>query len=164
MEEKITEWTKIEGEMRKKLKAFFERGMTCVGSPLIQEASAETGLDTSVVENWLGNYKRTFNFNRWSKLGTEDRQKYKEEAAALKANPKDFSPDMRALKIKRHMKQLVLKVSQLEELGVETAMLAVDRLNPEPSVIQIASKKAAVFLEETNTANSFAVKMSAPAA
>lgn len=48
----------------------------------------------------------------WSSLGQEDRERYKQEAAALKASttPKEFSPEMRALKIKRHIKQLKFEV------------------------------------------------------
>lgn len=48
----------------------------------------------------------------WSSLGQEDRERYKQEAAALKASttPKYFSPEMRALKIKRHIKQLKFEV------------------------------------------------------
>lgn len=55
---------------------------------------------------------------------------------------------------------VVAKVSKLEELGVETAALSVDCLNPVTSVIQVSSKNAAAFLEETDTANKFALKMS----
>ena len=48
----------------------------------------------------------------WSSLGQEYRERYKQEAAALKTSttPKDFSPEMRALKIKRHIKQLKFEV------------------------------------------------------
>lgn len=55
---------------------------------------------------------------------------------------------------------VLAKVSKLEELGVETAALSVDCLNPVTSVIQVSSKNAAAFLEETDTANKFALKMS----
>uniref|UniRef100_A0A8D0D0R6 Zgc:113176 n=1 Tax=Sander lucioperca TaxID=283035 RepID=A0A8D0D0R6_SANLU len=34
--------------------------MTRVGSPLISRAASATGLETSVIENWIGNYKRSF--------------------------------------------------------------------------------------------------------
>ncbi len=55
---------------------------------------------------------------------------------------------------------VVVKVSKLEELGVETAALCVDCLNPMTSVLQVSSKNAAAFVEETDTANKFALKMS----
>ncbi|KAA0721292.1 hypothetical protein E1301_Tti023876 [Triplophysa tibetana] len=34
--------------------------MTSVGSALIPRAASATGLDTSVIENWIVNYKRLF--------------------------------------------------------------------------------------------------------
>ncbi|GAA6095455.1 uncharacterized protein LOC113660589 [Tachysurus ichikawai] len=46
-------------EQRETLKSFFKEGMTRVGSPLIPRAASATGLDTSVIENWIGNYKRS---------------------------------------------------------------------------------------------------------
>ncbi|XP_076580317.1 uncharacterized protein LOC143316315 [Chaetodon auriga] len=168
MAEKIRERTKIDEGTRTKLQSFFEIGMTRVASPLVEEASAATGLDISIIENWIGNYKKAFkstlkDVRQWSSLGQEDRERYKQEAAALKAStkPQDFSPGMRALKIKRHIKQLKLEASKLEELGVETAALCVDCLDSMTSVMQVASKNAAAFLEETDTANKFALKMSA---
>ncbi|XP_039668517.1 uncharacterized protein LOC120566266 isoform X3 [Perca fluviatilis] len=54
------ERTQINEEQRETLKTFFEDGMTRVGSPLISRAASDTGLETSVIENWIGNYKRSF--------------------------------------------------------------------------------------------------------
>ncbi|KAK9952768.1 hypothetical protein ABG768_018575 [Culter alburnus] len=52
------ERTRINDEQKETLKTFFKDGMTRVGSELIPRAASATGLDTSVIENWIGNYKR----------------------------------------------------------------------------------------------------------
>ncbi|XP_038550581.1 uncharacterized protein LOC119884190 [Micropterus salmoides] len=53
------ERTPINGNQKETLKSFFTHGMTRVGSKLIPSAASATGLDTSVIENWIGNYKRS---------------------------------------------------------------------------------------------------------
>lgn len=49
---------------------------------------------------------------RWSTLGKEERDKYCEEAAALRAKgqEEDLSPEMRDLKIKKCLKKLKLEI------------------------------------------------------
>ncbi|GAA6095324.1 uncharacterized protein LOC113636439 isoform X1, partial [Tachysurus ichikawai] len=148
------ERTNINEEQRETLKSFFKEGMTRVGSPLIPRAASASGLDTSVIENWIGNYKRSLNasseprpskakvhtrelspynlfcrdilknkgtmkdMGRWSTLGKEDKDKYCQEAAALRTHgqAQDLSPEMRDHQIKMHLKKLKLEVSKLEDL------------------------------------------------
>lgn len=49
---------------------------------------------------------------RWSTLGKEDKDKYCQEAAALRAHgqAQDLSPEMRDHQIKMHLKKLKLEV------------------------------------------------------
>uniref|UniRef100_A0A3Q3JYZ5 Uncharacterized protein n=1 Tax=Monopterus albus TaxID=43700 RepID=A0A3Q3JYZ5_MONAL len=170
--------------------------MTSVGSPLIPAAAEATGLAPAVIENWIGNYKRSLKapsdrrprkpklhtrelsaYNlfcrdllrnkgtlrdikpRWSSLGEEQKNNYLEEAAALKAEGKTqhLSPEMRELKVKKHLKQLKLEVSSLEALGVETAVLSLDRLKADSEVHKVSSRGAAGFLDSADTVNSFAM-------
>ncbi|KAK2831181.1 hypothetical protein Q7C36_016267 [Tachysurus vachellii] len=169
--------------------------MTRVGSPIIIRAASTTGLDTSVIENWIGNYKRSLNasseprplkakvhirelspynlfcrdilknkgtmkdMGRWSTLGKEDKDKYCQEAAALRAHgqAQDLSPEMRDHQIKMHLKKLKLEVSKLEDLSVETAVLSFDRQKSSLEVYELSSKGAADFLHSTDTVNNFAL-------
>ncbi|XP_047671804.1 uncharacterized protein LOC113636439 isoform X2 [Tachysurus fulvidraco] len=193
------ERTYINEEQRETLKSFFKEGMTRVGSPIIIRAASATGLDTSVIENWIGNYKRSLNasseprpskakahirelspynlfcrdilknngtmkdMGRWSTLGKEDKDKYCQEAAALRAHgqAQDLSPEMRDHQIKMHLKKLKLEVSKLEDLGVETAVLSFDRQKSSLEVYELSSKGAADFLDSTDTVNNFALHFKA---
>uniref|UniRef100_A0A3P8ZZN2 Uncharacterized protein n=1 Tax=Esox lucius TaxID=8010 RepID=A0A3P8ZZN2_ESOLU len=150
-----------------------------------------TGLETSVIENWIGNYKRSFKASskprppkqklyrrelspynlfcrdilknkgtmndikgRWSTLREEVKQQYVQEAAALKAHgqTQDLSPEMRELK---------KRVSKLEALGVETAILSFDNRKASLEVFEMSSKEATVFLDSTDTVNNFALHLKA---
>lgn len=51
----------------------------------------------------------------------------------------------------------MVKVSKLEELGVETAILSFDRQKSGLEVYEVSSKGAADFLDSTDTANNFAL-------
>ncbi|XP_060714641.1 uncharacterized protein LOC132838386 isoform X2 [Tachysurus vachellii] len=193
------ERTYINEEQRETLKSFFKEGMTRVGSPIIIRAASTTGLDTSVIENWIGNYKRSLNasseprplkakvhirelspynlfcrdilknkgtmkdMGRWSTLGKEDKDKYCQEAAALRAHgqAQDLSPEMRDHQIKMHLKKLKLEVSKLEDLSVETAVLSFDRQKSSLEVYELSSKGAADFLHSTDTVNNFALHFKA---
>ncbi|KAK2863543.1 hypothetical protein Q5P01_003076 [Channa striata] len=176
-------------------------GMTSVGSPLIPAAAEATELAPVVIENWIGNHRRSLKspsdprplkpklhtrnlsaYNlfcrdllrnkgrlkdikpKWSSLGEEERNIYYEEAAALKAEGKTqhLSPEMRALKVKKHLKQLKLEVSSLEALGVETAVISFDRHKTNLEVHEICSKGASAFLESMDIANSFALHFKEP--
>ncbi len=58
---------------------------------------------------------------RWSTLGKDEKQKYCQEAAALRAHgqAQDLSPEMRELRIKMHLKKLKLEVwKKLHVLGI----------------------------------------------
>ncbi|MEQ2297793.1 hypothetical protein AMECASPLE_038351, partial [Ameca splendens] len=48
---------------------------------------------------------------KWSSLGEAEKNKYLEESAALKAEGRTqhLSPEMRELKVKKHLKQLKLE-------------------------------------------------------
>ncbi|XP_067378906.1 general transcription factor II-I isoform X2 [Channa argus] len=192
--------TVITEEQREILKSFFQEGMASVGSPLIPAAAEATGLAPVVIENWIGNHRRSLKsptdprplkpklhtrnlsaYNlfcrdllrnkgrlkdikpKWSSLGEEQRNIYYEEAAALKAEGKTqhLSPEMRALKVKKHLKQLKLEVSSLEALGVETAVISFDRHKTNLEVHEICSKGASAFLESMDIANSFALHFKA---
>ncbi|XDV24194.1 hypothetical protein PO909_028439 [Leuciscus waleckii] len=176
--------------------------MTRVGSELIPRAASATGLDTSVVENWIGNYKRSEKDNasseprpskakthirelspynlfcrdilknkgtmndikgRWATLGEEEKKKYVEEAAALRAHgeAQDLSPEMRDARIKMHLKKMKLEVSKLEELGVETAILSFDRQKSSLEVFEMSSRGANDFLDKSDTVNNFALHFKA---
>ncbi|XP_056333707.1 uncharacterized protein zgc:113176 [Danio aesculapii] len=189
------ERTHINPEQRETLISFFQEGMKHVGSPLITRAASAMGLDTSVIENWIGNYKRSvitkasteprpskvkahirelspYNLfcrdvfrnkgtmndikGRWATLGEEEKQKYIEEAAALRAHGQPLSPEMRDARIKMHLKKLKLEVSKLEDLGVETAILSFDRQKSSLEVYELSSKGATDFLDSTHTVNNFA--------
>ncbi|CAM4579317.1 unnamed protein product [Leuciscus chuanchicus] len=172
-------------------------GMTGVGSPLVLQAVAATGLDICVIQNWIGNYKRSqkgsetrpskpkfytrdlspYNLfcrdvlrkkgtmkdikGRWSTLEEKQKDKYKQEAATLRAQGQDLSIEMRELKIKKNLNQLKLQVSKLEELGVETPILSFDRQKSGLEVYEVSSKGAADFLDSTDTANNFALHFKA---
>ncbi|KAK7156613.1 hypothetical protein R3I94_006610 [Phoxinus phoxinus] len=192
------ERTPINGNQKETLKSFFKDGMTRVGSELIPRAASATGLDTSVVENWIGNYKRSQMTNasseprpskakvhirelspynlfcrdifknkgtmndikgRWATLGEDAKQKYIQEAAALRADgqAQDLSPEMRDARIKMHLKKLKLEVSKLEDLGVETAILSFDCQKSSLEVFELSSKGATDFLDSTDTVNNFAL-------
>ncbi|GAA6085687.1 uncharacterized protein LOC113636439 isoform X1 [Tachysurus ichikawai] len=130
------ERTYINEEQRETLKSFFKEGMTRVGSPIIIRAASATGLDTSVIENWIGNYKRSLNASsepRPSKAKAHIRELSpynlfgrdilkNKVAAALRAHGQvqDLSPEIRDHQIKMHLKKLKLEVSKLEDLGVES--------------------------------------------
>lgn len=47
---------------------------------------------------------------RWSTLDEKQKDKYKQEAAALRAQGQDLSVEMRELKIKKNLNQLKLQV------------------------------------------------------
>lgn len=49
---------------------------------------------------------------RWATLGEEEKKKYVEEAAALRAHgeAQDLSPEMRDARIKMHLKKMKLEV------------------------------------------------------
>ncbi|XDV24193.1 hypothetical protein PO909_028439 [Leuciscus waleckii] len=196
------ERTPINGIQKETLRSFFEKGMTRVGSELIPRAASATGLDTSVVENWIGNYKRSEKDNasseprpskakthirelspynlfcrdilknkgtmndikgRWATLGEEEKKKYVEEAAALRAHgeAQDLSPEMRDARIKMHLKKMKLEVSKLEELGVETAILSFDRQKSSLEVFEMSSRGANDFLDKSDTVNNFALHFKA---
>ncbi|XP_052430096.1 uncharacterized protein zgc:113176 isoform X2 [Carassius gibelio] len=196
------ERTHINGNQKETLKSFFKDGMTRVGSQLIPRAASATGLDTSVVENWIGNYKRSQTTNasseprpskakvqirelspynlfcrdilknkgtmndikgRWATLGEDAKQKYIQEAAALRAHrqAQDLNPEMRDARIKMHLKKLKLEVSKLEDLGVETAILSFDRKKSSLEVFELSSKGATDFLDSTDTVNNFALHFKA---
>ena len=53
-------------------------------------------------------------------------------------------------------------VSKLEELGVETALMMFDCLNPQVAVHELSSKKASEFLESTGTGNKFGLYFAGP--
>uniref|UniRef100_A0A8C1WF54 Zgc:113176 n=1 Tax=Cyprinus carpio TaxID=7962 RepID=A0A8C1WF54_CYPCA len=168
--------------------------MTRVGSELIPRAASATGLDTSVVENWIGNYKRSQMTNasseprpskakvhirelspynlfcrdifknkgtmndikgRWAILGEDAREKYIQEAAALREHgqAQDLSPEIRDARIKMHLKKLKLEVSKLEDLGVETAILSFDRKKSSLEVFELSSKGATDFLDSTDNSS-----------
>ncbi|XP_058619081.1 uncharacterized protein zgc:113176 isoform X1 [Onychostoma macrolepis] len=194
------ERTHINEEQRETLKSFFKEGMARVGSPLIPIAASATGLDTSVIDNWIGNYKRSFKASseprqskakvhirelspynlfcrdilrnkgtmndfkdRWSTLGKDEKHKYCQEAAALRAHgqAQDLSPEMRDLRIQMHLKKLKLEVSKLEALGVETAILSFDRHKSNLQVYELGSNGAIDFLDSTDTVNNFALHFTA---
>ncbi|XP_026161541.1 uncharacterized protein LOC113129703 isoform X2 [Mastacembelus armatus] len=198
----MCERTIITKEQKETLKSSFEEGMTSVGSSLIPAAAEATGLTPVVVENWIGNYKRSLKapsgqrprkpklhtrdlsaYNlfcrdllrnkgtlkdikpKWSSLGEQQKNYYLEEAAALKAEGKTqhLSPEMRELKIKKHLKQLKLEVSSLEALGVETAIMSCDLQKSKLDVHTVSSKGAASFLDSTDTVSSFALHFKADA-
>ncbi|XP_047206243.1 uncharacterized protein LOC124858288 isoform X2 [Girardinichthys multiradiatus] len=119
--------------------------MTSVVSPMIAAAAEATGLAPVVIDNWIGNYRRSLKtpafpkpqktklytrelsaYNlfcrdllrnkgnlkdiklKWSSLGEAEKNKYLEESSALKAEGRTQhrSPEMRELKVKKHLKQL----------------------------------------------------------
>ncbi|XP_049331684.1 uncharacterized protein zgc:113176 isoform X2 [Astyanax mexicanus] len=94
---------------------------------------------------------------RWSSLEEEDRNKYIQEAADLKeqGQAEQLTSEIRELKIRKHLKQLKIEVSQLDELGVETVVLLYDGLNQEAAIHELSSKKASDFLQSTGTGNKF---------
>ncbi|XP_073703668.1 uncharacterized protein [Garra rufa] len=194
------ERTHINEKQRETLISFFKEGMKHVGSPLIARAASATCLDTSVIENWIGNYKRSiitkatseprpakarvhirelspYNLfcrdvlrnkgtmndikGRWATLGEDEKNKYIEEAAALRAHGQALSPEMRDARIKMHLKKLKLEVSKLEDLGVETAILSFDRQKSSLEVYELSSKGATDFLDSTDTVNNFALHFKA---
>ncbi|XP_029019933.1 uncharacterized protein LOC114863209 [Betta splendens] len=170
--------------------------MRSVGSPLVQAAAETTALPPSIIENCIGNFKRTLQgpskvrpmknklykrnlspYNlfcrdhlqnkgtlkdikqKWPMLGEEKKRQYYEEAAALRAEAtvKNLSPEMRELKIKKHLKSLKLEVSSLEELGVETIVLSFDHQKATMEVSEVSSKGASESLASTDTVNNFAL-------
>lgn len=193
------ERTHINAEQRETLISFFKEGMKHVGSPLITRAASAMGLDTSVIENWIGNYKRSviakasseprpskakahirklspYNLfcrdvlrkgtmndikGRWATLGEDEKQKYIEEAAALRAHGQALSPEIRDARIKMHLKKLKLEVSKLEDLGVETAILSFDHQKSSLEVYELSSKGATGFLDAADTVNNFALHFKA---
>ncbi|XP_030605460.1 uncharacterized protein LOC115794224 [Archocentrus centrarchus] len=170
--------------------------MNSVGSPMIPTAAEATGLAPRVIDNWIGNHRRSLKapsgptpqktklysrglsaYNlfcrdllrnkgklkdikqKCSSLGEAQKNKYHEEAAALKAEGKTqhLSPEMRELKVKKHLKQLKFEVSSLEKLGVETAVMSFDWQRSNLEVHEVSSKGAAAFLVSSDTLNSFAL-------
>ncbi|KTF83221.1 hypothetical protein cypCar_00024425 [Cyprinus carpio] len=101
---------------------------------------------------------------RWGTLGEDAREKYIQEAAALRAHgqAQDLSPEIRDDRIKMHLKKLKLEVSKLEDLGVETAILSFDRKKSSLEVFELSSKGATDFLDSTDTVNNFALHFKAP--
>lgn len=51
----------------------------------------------------------------------------------------------------------IVKVSKLEDLGVETAILSFDRKKSSLEVYELSSKGASNFLDSTDTVNNFAL-------
>ncbi|XP_073691577.1 uncharacterized protein [Garra rufa] len=98
---------------------------------------------------------------RWATLGEDEKNKYIEEAAALRAHGQALSPEMRDARIKMHLKKLKLEVSKLEDLGVETAILSFDRQKSSLEVYELSSKGATDFLDSTDTVNNFALHFKA---
>ncbi|XP_059353827.1 uncharacterized protein LOC132123106 [Carassius carassius] len=100
---------------------------------------------------------------RWATLGEEEKKKYVEEAAALRAHgeAQDLSPEMRDARIKMHLKKMKLEVSKLEELGVETAILSFDRQKSSLEVFEMSSRGATDFLDKSDTVNNFALHFKA---
>ncbi|XP_062393493.1 uncharacterized protein zgc:113176 [Sardina pilchardus] len=193
------ERTKISEAALETLKKYFNEGMSRVGSSLISEAANETGLETRVIENWIGNYKRVLGgpsqpqpvkmkchvrqlsaYNlfcrdllknkgsmsdikeQWALLGKEEREKYVLEATASRSlDTEQLSPEMREDKIKRHLKQLKLEVAKLELLGVETAIMSIDKSSSSLEVFEVCSKEATVFLDNSDTSSNFALHFKA---
>uniref|UniRef100_A0A6Q2XD88 Uncharacterized protein n=1 Tax=Esox lucius TaxID=8010 RepID=A0A6Q2XD88_ESOLU len=120
---------------------------------------------------------------RWSTLREEVKQQYVQEAAALKAHgqTQDLSPEMREVVSSVYVGFLklmfvhfvynqlfnifvvcllplnIVKVSKLEALGVETAILSLDNQKARLEVFEMSSKEATVFLDSTDTVNNFAL-------
>ncbi|XP_032422970.1 general transcription factor II-I-like [Xiphophorus hellerii] len=86
---------------------------------------------------------------KWSTLAEEQKRQYAEEAAALKVQhtSDDMSPDMRCLKLKKHLKQMKIEVASLEKLGVETGVMMYDHQKPFLEVLQVSSKGASSFFD-----------------
>ncbi|XP_066523422.1 uncharacterized protein [Hoplias malabaricus] len=93
--------------------------------------------------------------DRWSSLGEDEQRQYVQQAADLKVQRKagQLSSEMR--EIRKHLKQLKTEVSQLEELGVETAVLLHDGFSPQAFVQELSWRKASDFLRSTGTGNNF---------
>ncbi|XP_066523456.1 general transcription factor II-I repeat domain-containing protein 1 [Hoplias malabaricus] len=93
--------------------------------------------------------------DRWSSLGEDEQRQYVQQAADLKVQGQagQLSSEMR--EIRKHLKQLKTEVSQLEELGVETAVLLHDGFSPQAFVQELSSRKASDFLRSTGTGNNF---------
>uniref|UniRef100_A0A3B5PVA1 Zgc:113176 n=1 Tax=Xiphophorus maculatus TaxID=8083 RepID=A0A3B5PVA1_XIPMA len=86
---------------------------------------------------------------KWSTLAEEQKRQYAEETAALKVQhtSDDMSPDMRCLKLKKHLKQMKIEVASLEKLGVETGVMMYDHQKPFLEVLQVSSKGASSFFD-----------------
>ncbi|XP_028268912.1 general transcription factor II-I repeat domain-containing protein 1 isoform X2 [Parambassis ranga] len=94
---------------------------------------------------------------RWATLGDDEKQKYFKEAAALRlqGQAEDLSPEMRELKIKKHLKQLKIEVSKLEALGVESSILLFDPQNSSLEVYELRSKGATDLFDAMDGVNDF---------
>ncbi|XP_077083231.1 uncharacterized protein LOC143736376 [Siphateles boraxobius] len=140
--------------------------MTRFGSELIPRAASTTGLDTSVIENWIGNYKRS----EITKASSEPRP------SKAKVHIRELSPynlfcrDI--FKNKGTMNDIKGRwatlgednpehVSKLEDLGVETAILSFDCQKSTLEVFELSSKGATGFLDSTETVNNFALHFKA---
>ncbi|XP_035989258.1 uncharacterized protein LOC118562898 isoform X3 [Fundulus heteroclitus] len=96
---------------------------------------------------------------KWSTLAEEQKRQYAEEAAALKVQrtSDDMSPDMRCLKLKKHLKQMKIEVASLEKLGVETGVMMYDHQKPFLEVLEVSSKGASSFFDSTDVLDNFAL-------
>uniref|UniRef100_A0A3P9MYM4 Zgc:113176 n=1 Tax=Poecilia reticulata TaxID=8081 RepID=A0A3P9MYM4_POERE len=96
---------------------------------------------------------------KWSTLEEVQKRKYAEEAAALKVQrTSDYlSPEMRSLKVKKHLKQIKIEVASLEKLGVETGVMMFDHQKPVLDVLEVSSKGASSFFDRTDVLDAFAL-------
>ncbi|XP_036005166.1 uncharacterized protein LOC118566622 isoform X2 [Fundulus heteroclitus] len=96
---------------------------------------------------------------KWSTLAEEQKRQYAEEAAALKVQrtSDDMSPDMRCLKLKKHLKQIKIEVASLEKLGVESGVMMYDHQKPFLEVLEVSSKGASSFFDSTDVLDNFAL-------
>ncbi|PWA28846.1 hypothetical protein CCH79_00012977, partial [Gambusia affinis] len=96
---------------------------------------------------------------KWSTLAEEQKRQYAEEAAALKVQRTSdgMSPEMRCLKLKKHLKQLKIEVAGLEKLGVETGVMMYDHQKPLLEVLEVSSKGASSFFNSTDVLDNFAL-------
>ncbi|XP_037836926.1 uncharacterized protein zgc:113176 isoform X2 [Kryptolebias marmoratus] len=96
---------------------------------------------------------------KWSTLGEVQKRKYAEEAAALKVQRTSdhLSPEMRSLKVKKHLKQIKIEVASLEKLGMETGVMMFDHQKPFLEVLEVSSKGASSFFDRTDVLDNFAL-------
>ncbi|XP_076149389.1 uncharacterized protein LOC143133510 [Alosa pseudoharengus] len=154
----LSKRTKINEELREKLKQFFNEGMTQVGSPLIKEAAIATGLETCVIENWIGNHKRVV---APSQPRPAKRKWHVRELSAYNLFCRDLLKNKGREAKERYGKEaaaLWVQEPKLEAMGVETAMVSIDKLSCGTlEVFEVSSKEAAVFLDTSDTSSKFAM-------